>query len=455
MNELDINNPQLPDFIVPGADEKKQDEPAKIKVIGVGGGGGNAVNHMYHQGIGGVSFVLCNTDAQALRNSPVPVKVQLGAKGEGAGNIPEVAKKLAEESASEVEALFDDNTRMAFITAGMGGGTGTGAAPVVARIAKEKGVLTVGIVTIPFLFEGEPKILQAFAGVEEMRKHVDALLVINNERLCKIYPDLSWTTAFAKADDSLSNAARSIAELVSKDGKINLLDLNRQQMREFFKDLGEKPFRADQVMKWMYHYCCDNFDEMTDINKVLRGKLKEVAEIRAPEVVEEQRSSDGTIKWAIAVGDQRVETVYIPEDDRATLCVSSQVGCALECKFCSTAQQGFNRNLRGSDIIGQVWRAAKIVGAVKTTGVRPITNVVMMGMGEPLLNLNNVVPAMEIMLDDFGFGLSKRRVTLSTSGVVPALDKLGDMIDVALAISLHAPNDEIRDEIVPDRKSVV
>ena len=226
----------------------------------------------------------------------------------------------------------------------------------------------------------------------------------------------------------------------NKDAKINLLDLNRQQMREFFKNMGEKPFRADQVMKWMYHYCCDDFDEMTDINKVLRGKLKEVAEIRAPEVVEEQRSTDGTIKWAIAVGDQRVETVYIPEEDRATLCVSSQVGCALECKFCSTAQQGFNRNLRVSEIIGQVWRAAKIVGAVKTTGVRPITNVVMMGMGEPLLNLNNVVPAMEIMLDDFGFGLSKRRVTLSTSGVVPALDKLGDMIDVALAISLLAAN---------------
>lgn len=238
----------------------------------------------------------------------------------------------------------------------------------------------------------------------------------------------------------------------NKDAKINLLDLNRQQMREFFKNMGEKPFRADQVMKWMYHYCCDDFDEMTDINKVLRSKLKEVAEIRAPEVVEEQRSTDGTIKWAITVGDQRVETVYIPEEDRATLCVSSQVGCALECKFCSTAQQGFNRNLRVSEIIGQVWRAAKIVGAVKTTGVRPITNVVMMGMGEPLLNLNNVVPAMEIMLDDFGFGLSKRRVTLSTSGVVPALDKLGDMIDVALAISLHAPNDTIRDEIVPINK---
>lgn len=232
-------------------------------------------------------------------------------------------------------------------------------------------------------------------------------------------------------------------------GKINLLDLNRQQMREFFAKMGEKPFRADQVMKWMYHYCYDDFEQMTDINKVLRAKLQRVAEIRAPEVAEEQRSIDGTIKWAIKVGDQQVETVYIPEADRATLCVSSQVGCALECKFCSTAQQGFNRNLRVSEIIGQVWRAAKIIGSLKSTGTRPITNVVMMGMGEPLLNLNNVVPAMDIMMDDFGFGLSKRRVTLSTSGVVPALDKLGDMIDVALAISLHAPTDDIRDEIVP------
>ncbi|GAA3906317.1 bifunctional tRNA (adenosine(37)-C2)-methyltransferase TrmG/ribosomal RNA large subunit methyltransferase RlmN [Gibbsiella dentisursi] len=231
--------------------------------------------------------------------------------------------------------------------------------------------------------------------------------------------------------------------------KINLLDLNRQQMREFFAEMGEKPFRADQVMKWIYHYCCDDFEQMTDINKVLRQRLQSIAEIRAPEVAEEQRSADGTIKWAIKVGDQQVETVYIPEADRATLCVSSQVGCALECRFCSTAQQGFNRNLRVSEIIGQVWRAAKIIGAQKVTGQRPITNVVMMGMGEPLLNLTNVVPAMEIMLDDFGFGLSKRRVTLSTSGVVPALDKLGDMIDVALAISLHAPNDTIRDEIVP------
>ena len=254
------------------------------------------------------------------------------------------------------------------------------------------------------------------------------------------------------SEQIVTPASTSPLSVSPKSQKINLLDLNRQQMREFFVSLGEKPFRADQVMKWIYHYCCDDFEQMTDINKKLRNRLMELTEIRAPEVAEEMRSTDGTIKWAIRVGDQLVETVYIPEGDRATLCVSSQVGCALECKFCSTAQQGFNRNLRVSEIIGQVWRAAKIVGAAKLTGQRPITNVVMMGMGEPLLNLNNVVPAMEIMLDDFGFGLSKRRVTLSTSGVVPALDKLGDMIDVALAISLHAPNDAIRDEIVPINK---
>ncbi|EKN5093196.1 bifunctional tRNA (adenosine(37)-C2)-methyltransferase TrmG/ribosomal RNA large subunit methyltransferase RlmN [Yersinia enterocolitica] len=249
--------------------------------------------------------------------------------------------------------------------------------------------------------------------------------------------------------DAAPLSDNAVATAAPATSKINLLDLNRQQMREFFAEMGEKPFRADQVMKWMYHYCYDDFEQMTDINKGLRSKLQRVAEIRAPEVAQEQRSTDGTIKWAIKVGDQQVETVYIPEGERATLCVSSQVGCALECKFCSTAQQGFNRNLRVSEIIGQVWRAAKIIGSLKSTGTRPITNVVMMGMGEPLLNLNNVVPAMDIMMDDFGFGLSKRRVTLSTSGVVPALDKLGDMIDVALAISLHAPTDDIRDEIVP------
>ena len=234
--------------------------------------------------------------------------------------------------------------------------------------------------------------------------------------------------------------------------KINLMDLTRQQMREFFKELGEKPFRADQLVKWIYHFGEDNFDNMTNINKKLREKLKAVAEIKAPEVAVEQRSADGTIKWAMQVGEQQVETVYIPEADRATLCVSSQVGCALACTFCSTAQQGFNRNLTVSEIIGQVWRASKIIGNFGVTGIRPITNVVMMGMGEPLLNVANVVPAMEIMLDDCAYGLSKRRVTLSTSGVVPALDNLSKMIDVALAISLHAPNDELRDEIVPINK---
>ena len=234
--------------------------------------------------------------------------------------------------------------------------------------------------------------------------------------------------------------------------KINLMNLTRREMREFFNELGEKPFRADQLVKWIYHFGEDNFDNMTNINKVLREKLKSVAEIKAPEVAVEQRSSDGTIKWAMQVGDQQVETVYIPDADRATLCVSSQVGCAIACTFCSTAQQGFNRNLTVSEIIGQVWRASKILGNFGVTGVRPITNVVMMGMGEPLLNVANVVPAMELMLDDFAYGLSKRRVTLSTAGVVPALDMLSGKIDVALAISLHAPNDELRDEIMPINK---
>lgn len=165
----------------------------------------------------------------------------------------------------------------------------------------------------------------------------------------------------------------------------------------------------------------DDFDNMTNINKKLREKLQHKCEIKAPTVAEAQYSSDGTIKWAMKVGDQDVETVYIPEEDRATLCVSSQVGCALECKFCSTAQQGFNRNLKVSEIIGQVWRAAREIGLQKETGRRPITNVVMMGMGEPLLNMKNLIPALEIMLDDLGFGLSKRRVTVSTSGVVSGL----------------------------------
>jgi 23S rRNA (adenine2503-C2)-methyltransferase len=232
--------------------------------------------------------------------------------------------------------------------------------------------------------------------------------------------------------------------------KVNLLDFDRQGLRKFFADeLGEKAFRADQVMKWIYHFGVDNFDNMTNINKKLREKLQHRCTVTAPTVAEAQHSSDGTIKWAMKVGDQDVETVYIPEDDRATLCISSQVGCALECKFCSTAQQGFNRNLKVSEIIGQLWRAAREIGLEKETGRRPITNVVMMGMGEPLLNMKNLIPALELMLDDLAFGLSKRRVTVSTSGVVSGLDQMTGKIDVALAISLHAPNDALRSEIMP------
>ncbi|MFU8783504.1 bifunctional tRNA (adenosine(37)-C2)-methyltransferase TrmG/ribosomal RNA large subunit methyltransferase RlmN [Aliidiomarina sp.] len=235
--------------------------------------------------------------------------------------------------------------------------------------------------------------------------------------------------------------------------KINLLDLDRQGIRDFFAELGEKPFRADQVMKWVYHYCIDDFDDMTNLNKGLRGKLKEIAEIKAPKIKVQQQSADGTIKFVMELEDgQEIESVWIPEEDRATLCVSSQVGCALECTFCSTGQQGFNRNLKVAEIIGQVWRVSKLLGPFADTNVKPVTNVVMMGMGEPLLNVKNVVPAMQLMLEDYGFGLSKRRVTLSTSGVVPALEKLIGQIDVALAISLHAPNDELRNEIVPINK---
>lgn len=247
--------------------------------------------------------------------------------------------------------------------------------------------------------------------------------------------------------------ANSESVKVEPEKKVNLLNFNRQGLREYFASIGEKPFRADQLMKWIYQQGQYDFEQMTNLNKNLRAKLSSKCEIRAPEIAHHQTATDGTIKFVIKLdGGQEVETVWIPETDRATLCVSSQVGCALECTFCSTAQQGFNRNLSVSEIIGQVWRVATTLGLSNDTSKRPITNVVMMGMGEPLLNLKNVVPAMDIMMDDFGFGLSKRRVTLSTSGVVPALDMLGDQIDVALAISLHAPTDDLRDEIVPVNK---
>jgi cell division protein FtsZ len=214
-------------------------EPAKensiIKVIGVGGGGGNAVNHMYREGIHDVTFVLCNTDNQALNDSPVPVHLQLGKEGLGAGNKPEKARAAAEESLDDIKDMLNDGTRMAFITAGMGGGTGTGAAPVIAKISKELGILTVGIVTIPFRFEGDRKIDQALDGVEEMSKHVDALLVINNERLREIYPELTVLDAFGKADDTLSVAAKSIAEIITVHGLINL-DFN--DVKTVLKDGG-------------------------------------------------------------------------------------------------------------------------------------------------------------------------------------------------------------------------
>jgi len=236
--------------------------------------------------------------------------------------------------------------------------------------------------------------------------------------------------------------------------KINLLDFDRKMMREFFAtELGEKPFRADQAIKWIYQMGQTDFDEMTNFSKKLRAKLKELCVVKAPEISVRQESSDGTIKYAMLLeGGQEVEAVWIPDGDRKTLCVSSQVGCALECTFCSTAQQGFNRNLKVGEIIGQVWRVAQDIGWDGLSTNRAVTNVVMMGMGEPLLNVNNVVPAMELMMDDFAFGLSKRRVTISTSGVVPALDLLKEKIDVALAISLHAPNDELRDVLVPINK---
>ena len=206
-----------------------------IKVIGVGGGGGNAVNHMYREGIHDVTFVLCNTDAQALNDSPVPVHLQLGDEGLGAGNRPERARQAAEDTSEDIKNMLNDGTKMAFITAGMGGGTGTGAAPVIARISKELGILTVGIVTIPFRFEGAKKIDQALDGVEEMAKHVDALLVINNERLREIYPELSLLNGFRKADDTLSVAAKSIAEIITVHGIMNL-DFN--DVKTVLKDGG-------------------------------------------------------------------------------------------------------------------------------------------------------------------------------------------------------------------------
>ena len=233
------------------------------------------------------------------------------------------------------------------------------------------------------------------------------------------------------------------------DARVNLLGLHEGQLRAFFASLGEKPFRAQQVMKWIYHQGVTDFAEMTNLSLDLRTKLAEKAEIRPPEIVREQVSADGTVKWLMGVGGgNAVETVFIPEPARGTLCISSQVGCALNCTFCSTGAQGFNRNLASSEIIGQVWQAARLLGHERN-GTRRITNVVLMGMGEPLANFYEVVPALSLLRADLGFGMASKRVTLSTAGLVPGIDRLRETIDVALAVSLHAPTDDLREQLVP------
>jgi 23S rRNA (adenine2503-C2)-methyltransferase len=230
---------------------------------------------------------------------------------------------------------------------------------------------------------------------------------------------------------------------------INLLDFDLAGLTRYFAEIGEKPFRARQVLRWMHQMGANDFGQMTDLAKSLRENLMQQAVITAPQVRDEFRSTDGTVKWLIDTGaGNAVETVFIPEDDRGTLCVSSQVGCALACTFCSTGRQGFNRNLSVFEIIGQLWVANKALGHAPK-GERIISNVVMMGMGEPLTNFDNVVTALNIMLDDHAYGLSRRRVTVSTSGVVPAMDRLREACPVALAVSLHAPNDQLRDVLVP------
>ena len=242
-------------------------------------------------------------------------------------------------------------------------------------------------------------------------------------------------------------------ETVENLEAINLLGLNQKNLEDFFVSIEEKPFRAVQVMKWMHQRGISDFSQMTDLSKSLREKLESHCVIRAPEVIYEKTSQDGTRKWVISVGDKDlIEMVLIPEKNRATLCVSSQVGCAVDCSFCATGKQGFSRNLNLDEIIGQVWVAANSFGVPRSPDSRPITNVVMMGMGEPLLNFGPVVDAMNLMMDDNAYGLSKRKVTLSTSGIVPKIDDLGKVTDVALTISLHAPNDELRNKLVPINK---
>jgi len=231
--------------------------------------------------------------------------------------------------------------------------------------------------------------------------------------------------------------------------RVNLLGLPRSDLTAFCASLGSRPFRARQLMHWLYKRGCGNFDEMTDLSRDFRRELGQRAEVRAPQILTVQRASDGTCKWLLrADATQAFEMVYIPETDRGTLCISSQVGCALDCAFCSTEQQGFNRNLSTSEIVGQVWLANRELG-FQPGGDRIVTNVVLMGMGEPLANFRNVVPALNLLLDDLGLDLSRRRVTLSTSGLVPQIYRLAAETNVALAVSLHAPDDALRSRLVP------
>ena len=240
---------------------------------------------------------------------------------------------------------------------------------------------------------------------------------------------------------------------MAKESRTNVFDFDRASLERFFEEeLGEKKFRAHQVMKWIHHRHATSFEEMTDLGKALRARLEERAVVHAPTVMFDKASTDGTHKWLLGMDPKNaIETVYIPDKGRGTLCVSSQVGCALNCTFCSTATQGFNRNLSTAEVIGQVWVAARHLGNVPHQQ-RRLTNVVMMGMGEPLANFDNVVRAMSIMRDDLGYGLANKRVTLSTAGMVPMIDKLGEQSDVSLAVSLHAPFDELRDTLVPLNK---
>ena len=255
------------------------------------------------------------------------------------------------------------------------------------------------------------------------------------------------TTKNVVPDHSVPNDESNVSASAEK---VNLLGMSEEKLAAFFESLGEKRFRVKQVMQWMHQRGVIDFDAMSDLSKALRAKLTTLAEINLPELVSEQTSTDGTRKWLVRVaGGSCIETVFIPEGNRGTLCVSSQIGCALDCSFCATGKQGFNRDLSAAEIIGQLWIAAKSMNSLDPTKDRVISNVVLMGMGEPLLNFDNVVDAMNLMMHDCAYGLSKRRVTLSTAGVVPALDKLGDVTDVSLAISLHAPNDELRDQLVP------